>query len=455
MITDGQRVRALESNAAWASKQNDNTMLGQQTLARVGSGPTIVDVQQKINDIEVDVTQAQVDIVQLQTDVSDLQALDTFVYVGQWDALTNTPTLADGDGALPSGIGSTYRVSVSGTQDLGSGPVTYAVGDKLVYNLSGVYEKWDVSDEVTSVNGQAGAVVLSLDDIDDVVETSTQNRDVLAFNGTNWINKNLDSSANDSATGANVTLSSVQSSIVRLTNASLLSIDMIPAGFSGQKFILINATGVDVDVLNDTGATLANRILTGTGLPITLEPDSNLWLTYDATSLRWRVVGGSGAGGGFVGFQEPLGGAVNGINVTFGPLTYEPSSDESIQVFIDGVLLAFDAWTKSGSNIVLDTAPTAGQSVYAFYLTGGGVALPSISGIFKVEYRTITSGEASADQLVLANSPAVPSEVMFDVIGGTSLFYTDDFTVTGTTLDWSPVSGLFTAGDKVRITYVY
>lgn len=41
---------------------------------------------------------------------------------------------------------------------------------------------------VYSVNSATGAVVLDLEDIDDVVFTSATNGDVLSFNGTNWVN---------------------------------------------------------------------------------------------------------------------------------------------------------------------------------------------------------------------------------------------------------------------------
>lgn len=163
----------------------------------------------------------------------------------------------------------------------------------------------------------------------------------------------------------------------------------------------------------------------------------------------------SAVGSGITGYQEIPAGTINGSNVTFGPLTYVPTSDESIEVYVDGVLLRFDEWTKSGSNIVLDVAPVLGQEVYVYYLTGGGVALPSISGIFKVESRTITAPEAAADALTLAFTPAVPSEVVVMVRGGSVLFYTDDFTVTGATLDWSTITGYFASGDKIVITYVY
>lgn len=80
---------------------------------------------------------------------------DPITYKGQWNADTNTPTLADNTGTE----GWLYRVSVAGTQDLGSGDIEFSVGDKVVYNGT-VWEKWDVTDSVILVNGQTGEVEL-------------------------------------------------------------------------------------------------------------------------------------------------------------------------------------------------------------------------------------------------------------------------------------------------------
>jgi hypothetical protein len=107
-------------------------------------------------------SQVQAALVELQGDIDALQALDPMEYKGNWNASTNTPTLADGTGDN----GDLYRVSVAGTQDLGSGSITFAIGDKIVYNgTDAVWEKWDTQDEVTSVNGQTGAVILDTGDI--------------------------------------------------------------------------------------------------------------------------------------------------------------------------------------------------------------------------------------------------------------------------------------------------
>lgn len=52
------------------------------------------------------------------------------VYKGTWDASTNTPTLANGTGTN----GWYYRVVVGGTQNLGSGNITFSAGDDVLYD---------------------------------------------------------------------------------------------------------------------------------------------------------------------------------------------------------------------------------------------------------------------------------------------------------------------------------
>jgi len=76
-------------------------------------------------------------------------------YQGTWNATTNSPTLADGAGS----IGDVYRVTVAGTQNLGSGAITFDVGDYAVLNASLVWEKSDTTDSVPTVFGRTGNVV--------------------------------------------------------------------------------------------------------------------------------------------------------------------------------------------------------------------------------------------------------------------------------------------------------
>lgn len=81
-------------------------------------------------------------------------------YHGNWDASTNTPTLADGAGTA----GDMYRVHVAGAQDLGSGSITFDVGDLVVYE-GAIWQKFAAATGVISVNGQTGAVSLTYSDL--------------------------------------------------------------------------------------------------------------------------------------------------------------------------------------------------------------------------------------------------------------------------------------------------
>lgn len=79
-------------------------------------------------------------------------------YQGTWNASTNSPSLADGVGNQDSAIGNVYRVSVAGSQNLGSGSISFEVGDYAILNSSKVWEKADTTDAVSSVFGRTGAV---------------------------------------------------------------------------------------------------------------------------------------------------------------------------------------------------------------------------------------------------------------------------------------------------------
>ena len=76
------------------------------------------------------------------------------VYKGVWNASTNNPTLTNND---VTKAGFVYNVSVAGTQF----SINWSLGDWLIYNDLGVIEKSDNSDDVVSVNGQQGVVVLT------------------------------------------------------------------------------------------------------------------------------------------------------------------------------------------------------------------------------------------------------------------------------------------------------
>jgi len=86
-------------------------------------------------------------------------------YQGMWSAATNTPTLSNSGNAATS-LGNVYKVSASGSVNFGAGAISFEAGDYVLLGAMG-WEKSDTTDQVTSVNGQAGIVSLSTDNINE------------------------------------------------------------------------------------------------------------------------------------------------------------------------------------------------------------------------------------------------------------------------------------------------
>jgi hypothetical protein len=86
--------------------------------------------------------------------------------------------------------------------------------------------------------------------------------------------------------------------IMRLENASLASVAMLGNPEQGKEVTIMNATGNDISIRNDIGATAANRILTGTKADIVLKDEASIVVKYDSVETRWMVIGGVGAEGG-------------------------------------------------------------------------------------------------------------------------------------------------------------
>jgi hypothetical protein len=109
-------------------------------------------------------------------------------YKGTWNASTNTPTLADGTGDN----GDVYLVNVAGSQNLGSGAISFAVGDWVIYNGT-IWQKSLNSNAVSSVFGRTGTILAqegdyNIDQLGDVAITSAATNDYLRYNGSYWVN---------------------------------------------------------------------------------------------------------------------------------------------------------------------------------------------------------------------------------------------------------------------------
>lgn len=106
----------------------------------------------------------------------------------------------------------------------------------------------------------------------------------------------LDQQLDSTTTGADQSITPT-SSQYKVSHASLASINnIVPT--NGKVLALINGVGASITLKNDAGGTAANRIITGTGVDLTVLSGASVLLSYDTDSSRWRVIGGSGGGTG-------------------------------------------------------------------------------------------------------------------------------------------------------------
>jgi hypothetical protein len=154
---------------------------------------------------------------------------------------------------------------------------------------------FDTHVSATAAHGATGAVVGTTN------EQTLTNKTLTAaiLEGLTVVENYISEESEDSSiSGASAVITSPAKPIIRLTNASLISVTGISALESttyGGVLTIVNATGNDIDILNNAGVA-TEAILTGTDDDITLAPDAALLLKYDVTSDKYRVIGGTGSG---------------------------------------------------------------------------------------------------------------------------------------------------------------
>jgi len=92
-------------------------------------------------------------------------------------------------------------------------------------------------------------------------------------------------------TGSNATSVANTSSIMKFTNAGLVSLTEIAGADINQLLIIINGTGNDVEIIN------GSDISTDTGANLTWENGTALFMAYIESLAIWKIIGGSSGGG--------------------------------------------------------------------------------------------------------------------------------------------------------------
>lgn len=284
-----------------------------------------------------------------------------------------------------------------------------------------------------------------------LVSTTTQ-----SFGGAKSFTGSIATTGVGVAGGGTIAALTSTKSLVYITGAGTTTIQGATAGTEGQVLVIHNLSSGTVTVKHqDAGASASNRFLLPNGDDVVIDSDSSAEFFYEIGGARWKLRAGSGTGSGAIGAQESIG-TGDGSTTTFGPLTYVPLSEDSINVFVNGLIVDTADWSLSGINIVFSTAPPTSSDIYVSYLTNGSPALPVLpSGAFQSYWHTVTGGEAAAKQITLSPTPATPSQVAVDVKGGGPQVMGDDFDITGAVFDWNgfALDGILDAGDKIRFIY--
>lgn len=206
-------------------------------------------------------------------------------YLGFWNALTNTPTLASSAGTN----GNYYVVSVAGTTNL-NGITDWQVGDWAIYNGT-AWQKIDQSNSVTSVNGYTGAVVLTQTDIAGTASlTTTQTLTNKTINGpdntlTNIANASL-SNSSITINGSSVSLGGSTTVTATATNALTIGTGLSGTSYNGSTAVTI---AIDSTVATLTGAQiLTNKTINGSNNTLSNIANaslSNSQITLGTTSV--------------------------------------------------------------------------------------------------------------------------------------------------------------------------
>lgn len=305
-------------------------------------------------------------------------------YLGTWAASTNTPTLADGVG----NAGDVYIASDAGTVNFGSGNITFAAGDWVIYSGS-VWQKSVNSNAVASVNGYTGIVVLDTADISEdptnlyFTETRVRDTDLAGFVSGPGSVSAADSvlEAIQKLDGNNLATQDDVDDLVTLSGVAVNSVDL--GTFTGTTIpdnsdIKEALQALETSVEGKANTTLNN--LGSTAVNADILPDASVSRNLGSNSLLWNTVRAyrvatSNTIVSFTGDTTSGSGVISNISNTTNLIVGQSIFGTGIEE--GSVIIAINP----GVSITIDPAASA---------TNTGVSLKaSYSGFFRSEDQTI------------------------------------------------------------------
>lgn len=145
-------------------------------------------------------------------------------------------------------------------------------------------------------HGRGAEKLKDLDDVDFSVAPVDGQLFIYDSGTSKWEPAFLRYTAETAAIASNTITPTTGTTMQRITSGTG-DIQMVAGPTAGKVYVLVNETGSDKTLKNDTGATAANRIYTGSGADLTLKNQAAVTLIYNSGLSRWVVAGGSGGGG--------------------------------------------------------------------------------------------------------------------------------------------------------------
>lgn len=356
----------------------------------------------------------------------------TSSYKGTWDASTNTPTIADGTGAL----GDYYGISTGGTQ-FGR---TFVAGGTAVYNGS-IWEPLGAAASVTAVNGFTGSPVINPTLSGDIIGTTGGSSTIDISTATSVANKIPLTGGN--ATGVINQAGNQNSSFfqgIRNTNSGssalagvLLGNDLTANG-GGIVHTSSNFTGIP-DATYIFGAQTGGLILnTESTADLKLQVNGSTKLTASTTGVNipdlittTQSANDNSTKGASTAYVDALKGA---NNTWTGTNTFEDQT-----TFWDGIDsgegLVIRPWTDGGLGAIYSTAITPDDTNYSFR-TSGSTTDVNATNTVQLRVNGATIAEATSTGV--------------EVTGTLSTSGLDNYT--------SDLSGSYTSRSKVDKEYV-
>jgi hypothetical protein len=214
-------------------------------------------------------------------------------YQGTWNSSTNSPTLADGTGST----GDVYRVGTAGSANLGSGSISFVVGDYCIYNGT-IWQKADTTDAVSSVASRTGDVTLTSSDVGLGNVDNTSNATERAATAT-LTNKRFTPRIGTTASSATPAIDVGLYDQFNIT-ALAVAITSMTSGLSGtptdgQKLLIRIKDNATARAITWGASFVSSGVAT---LPTTtvISKTHLVGLIYDSTAAKWVCVAADATG---------------------------------------------------------------------------------------------------------------------------------------------------------------